>query len=129
MKKIVFIITVTLLFLASCINQKQEGVVVADTATFEKNMKEQNAQLVDVRTPAEFSDGHLKEATNIDILQPNFKEKVSGLDKEKPVLVYCKMGGRSSKAASILKDMGFTTIVDLDGGFQAWESADKEVVK
>ena len=68
-------------------------------------------------------------AQNCDVLADDFTEKVAVLDKEKPVMVYCKMGGRSSKAAAKLKELGFKHITDLEGGIMNWESADKTIVK
>lgn len=127
MRKIVFGILAIGLLAVSCINQKQDGVVVASPEAFEQKMNEPEVQVVDVRTTSEYVDGHISNATNIDVLQSDFKEKVASLDKEKPVMVYCKMGGRSAKAATILKEMGFKDVTDLEGGFTAWKSAGKGI--
>lgn len=129
MKKILFLAFASLLMATSCINQKQEGVVVANVTEFEKKMNEPEVQLIDVRTAGEYADGHLQMATNIDVLQSDFDDKVATLDKNKPVMVYCKMGGRSAKAASILKELGFTNIIDLEGGISAWNAANKPLEK
>ncbi len=129
MKKLVLGLFTLGLFTISCINQKQEGVVVASPETFEQKMTEADVQVVDVRTAGEYVDGHLVNATNIDVLQVDFKEKVANLDKDKPVMVYCKMGGRSAKAAGILKEMGFKDVTDLEGGYSAWVGADKQTEK
>lgn len=125
MKKLYVSFTMFLLMAVSCINQKQEGVVVASVDVFEQKMNEPNVQLVDVRTAGEYAEGHIAEATNIDVLQDDFQQKVASLDKEKPVMVYCKMGGRSAKAAGILKEMGFKDVTDLEGGYTAWKAANK----
>ena len=127
MKKIIVSLTTFLLMAVSCINQKQEGVVVASVDAFEQKVNEPEVQLIDVRTAAEYTDGYIANATNIDVLQSDFKDKVSSLDKEKPVMVYCKMGGRSAKAAGILKEMGFHEVTDLEGGITAWKAANKEI--
>ncbi|MDK2770621.1 rhodanese-like domain-containing protein [Flavobacterium haoranii] len=125
MKKIIFGALLTSVLAISCVNQKQEGVLVANPDTFEQKMTEPEVQILDVRTEGEFAEGHIQDAQNIDVLQDDFKEKVATLDKNKPVMVYCKMGGRSAKAAGILKEMGFTTIVDLEGGYTAWKASGK----
>ena len=125
MKKIIFGALLTSVLAISCVNQKQEGVLVANPDTFEQKMTEPEVQILDVRTEGEFAEGHIQDAQNIDVLQDDFKEKVATLDKNKPVMVYCKMGGRSAKAAGILKDMGFTTILDLEGGYTAWKASGK----
>lgn len=91
-----------------------------NVAGFKAMIADKEVQLVDVRTTEEFVDGHLAEASNIDILEKDFMIKANELDKEVPVLVYCRSGGRSSRAAGILEEMGFTAIYNLEGGITAW---------
>jgi len=79
-----------------------------------------DVQLVDVRTPEEYAAGHIENALNYNVNGPDFASQVAGLDKSKPVLLYCKMGGRSARAAKALEGMGFTTIYDLEGGYTDW---------
>jgi rhodanese-related sulfurtransferase len=83
------------------------------------------AQLVDVRTPEEYAGGHLQNAQNIDFRSSDFADKMSKLDKSKPVFVYCLSGGRSTNAANQLADMGFKEIYNMDGGIMKWRSAGK----
>lgn len=90
---------------------------------FNKLLVLDEIQLVDVRTPEEFQTGHIKDAENIDYNNESFKSKISSLDKSKPVLVYCRSGKRSASAAEIMKELGFTKIVSLDGGMISWEAA------
>lgn len=78
------------------------------------------AQLVDVRTPGEYNDGHLKGALNINYQGDSFTEEVSKLDKSKPVFVYCQMGGRSAEACNYMSNQGFTEIYDMENGFKSW---------
>ncbi len=80
--------------------------------------------LLDVRTPQEFSEGHIKGALNIDWLSNSFNHRVSFLDKSKKIYVYCKMGGRSLKSQSRLKELGFKNVVDLEGGFDSYSKKD-----
>lgn len=82
-------------------------------------------QIVDVRTPEEFSKGYIEGAFNIDINGPEFKKQMSALDKSKPVLIYCLSGGRSEKAAGIMRKQGFARVVELDGGLLKWNAAKK----
>lgn len=79
-------------------------------------------QIIDVRTPEEFQSGHIAAAKNINLYDQDFKAQLEKLNKQEPVFVYCKVGGRSAKAAKTLHDMGFTSIYDLDGGMMSWES-------
>lgn len=77
--------------------------------------------LIDVRTPAEFEEGKIAHAINMNVNEESFKDKVKDLDKNTPVYLYCRSGGRSMKAAEILKDLGFQKIYNLEGGYMNWE--------
>ena len=81
----------------------------------------ESARLIDVRTPQEFDKGHLPEAELIDFLENDFKQKIAILDKQDPVLVYCRSGNRSDRAAEQMEQMGFERIITLTGGILAWE--------
>ena len=81
------------------------------------------ATLIDVRTPDEFSKGHLQNAVNWDWNGNAFDEQISGLDKTKPVLVYCLSGGRSGAAASHMRNAGFKQVFELSGGIMKWRAA------
>jgi rhodanese-related sulfurtransferase len=83
--------------------------------------KNADVHLLDVRTGEEYGASHLKDAQNICVTNNDFEEKVKKLDKNKPVYVYCKKGGRSATAAKILSDMGFKQVYDLQGGITNWE--------
>ncbi|MBS1549647.1 MAG: thioredoxin fold domain-containing protein [Bacteroidetes bacterium] len=85
-------------------------------------------QILDVRTPKEFEEGHLKGALNMDWTQPAFKKEIAQLDKKKPVYVYCLSGGRSAKAADFLQENGFT-VYELQGGIMKWRAAQLPEVK
>ncbi len=87
-------------------------------------------QLLDVRTEEEWDEGHLKGAKRVDFTADGFLEKAKvALDSKKPVLVYCRSGGRSAKATKALREAGFTTVHDMAGGITAWEKAGKPVEK
>jgi thioredoxin len=80
-------------------------------------------QILDVRTPEEFSQGHLAKAINIDWNDKDFSAKTVLVDKARPVMIYCQAGGRSAAAANKLREMGFTSVYELDGGMNAWNAA------
>ena len=90
--------------------------------------QDQTAQLLDVRTPEEFAEGHLPGATNIDWRGEGFAEKAQKLDKARPVLVYCRSGRRSAEAANVLDGLGFKTY-NMKGGILAWTSEGKPVTQ
>ena len=86
-------------------------------------------QLIDVRTPEEFEDGHLENSRNMNYYDDDFKQQLSVLDKNQKVYVYCKKGGRSANAAELLSEMGFTEIYDLEGGIDNWKDKGLKTVK
>ena len=94
-----------------------------------KNLKNKNFVILDVRTPEEYAEGHLANATNVDFKATDFAEKVSKLDKTKTYLVYCRAGHRSASAAEIMKTQAFQTIYNLDGGITQWTTDKNPVVK
>ena len=126
MKNIFLSLSVLVLVACSCVKQ-QDGVTLVDSNKFEEQMKEPTSQIVDVRTSEEFNDGHITNAINMDVTSDDFESKIATLDKEKPVMVYCKAGGRSAKAAGILKEKGFKQVYDLDGGMIGWNEAKKPI--
>jgi len=112
MKKVLFF-----LFIA-CTHQSSQ-IEVVEKVVFQILIK-QNHQLIDVRTPSEFSQGHIEKAINIDINSPNFQQLLSEMDKNQTILVYCAVGGRSAKAAKVMGSLGFEKIYDLKGGYRTW---------
>lgn len=95
---------------------------------FEKTLRTKG-QLVDVRTPAEFATGHLEGAINIDIYSPDFEKRLAALDKNVPLYLYCRSGGRSGQALAKAKSLGFKKAVHMAGGITAWQGAGKKTVK
>lgn len=103
---------------ASVVSEMQEPVIkVISKDMFKAAVSNKDVQLVDVRTPDEYSGGHIENALNINIYDQDFAQKISKLDKDKPVYIYCRSGARSQSAASQMKDLGFKSIIDLKGGY------------
>lgn len=109
------------------INNVKDVIAVISPEEFNKNMDD--TQLVDVRTPKEFSEGHLKNAVNIDFFDASFMEDMGKLDKNKELYIYCRSGNRSGKASKKLKAAGFTKVYDLEGGIIKWNKNNFEVIK
>ena len=106
---------------SSVTNLKVDGfdVKAADPAVF----------LVDVRTPDEYAEGHLRGAANIDCQAPDFLEQFEAVcPKETPVAVYCRTGRRSAEAAKKLSKAGYD-VANLEGGIVGWQEAGKPVTK
>jgi rhodanese-related sulfurtransferase len=101
--------------------QEKKTIKVLDVVTYKKAISN-DVQLVDVRTPKEYNEGFIKNAKNIDYFSDDFKENMKEFDKEKPLYLYCRSGGRSGKASKILKELGFKEIYDLKGGYLAWSN-------
>lgn len=110
-------------------DQKQESKTGAihkdlDTETFKTQYeKANNALLIDVRTPKEVAEGYIKNAKNIDFYNEKFMEIINELDKNQPIYLYCRSGGRSGEALVMLKDSGFTEVYNLLEGFNGWKAA------
>lgn len=81
---------------------------------------EQGALLVDVRTPEEFGSGHVDGALNVPVGELEAKLATFPAKKNQNVLVYCRSGRRSAKAAMILTKAGFTKVYGL-GGMSNWK--------
>jgi len=143
MKKLLFIIPIAITLTAmSCSTnseqtttpqQNEEGVTVisknVDVAEFSKLVNSGEGQVLDVRTPEEWAEGTIKGAIKMNIFDADFNTQLNQLDKSQPVYVYCKSGGRSGKATKIMKELGFTTVYNLNGGMGAWNSAGHKTVK
>ncbi|TXD46910.1 rhodanese-like domain-containing protein [Polaribacter sp. IC073] len=84
-------------------------------------LEKEKVQLMDVRTPKEIEEGFIESAKFANFFEADFYEKASKqLDKNKPVYLYCRSGGRSVKASLILKEKGFK-VVNVLGGYSQWE--------
>lgn len=71
------------------------------------------ATVIDVRTPAEYSERRVEGAALLDFQSPDFAERVEGLDPDTEYVVYCRSGNRSARAAEVMRNAGLTV---LDGG-------------
>ena len=122
-------VLLVLLTFFNCKNNSSEAIELITAAELKEISKIEGIQLVDVRTPNEYNEGHLPNALNIDFLDKNFEINIQQLDKTRPVIVYCQRGSRSAKCASQLIANGFVKIYDLDNGFSKWKSSGLEVEK
>ncbi len=126
MKKLFFIF-LSLLGLNACANAQGKSYTDMDVEAFSKYMVNDSVQLVDVRTPEEFSEGHIKGAKNINVFDKDFIDKsLKALDTSKPVAVYCRSGKRSADAARKLSEKGYH-VTNLKGGILAWKGKDQPI--
>src|SRR5690606_38149639 len=88
----------------------------------EQLKEDDNALVLDVRTPEEVEEGYIPGATHIDIyLGQGFLDEVEKLDLSKNFYVYCRSGNRSGQACAILNSLGVENAFNLEGGFNDWE--------
>ncbi|GAA4623192.1 rhodanese-like domain-containing protein [Cellulomonas oligotrophica] len=100
-------------------------VDVEEAATL---LEDPDVTVVDVRTPAEFAEGHLDGAVNIDLSDPAFADLVAELPQDGAYLVYCRTDNRSGTATDLMAEEGLTDVHDLDGGVVAWAEAGMPLV-
>jgi len=83
---------------------------------------ETNNIILDVRTPEEFSEGYIANATNLNIYDANtFMSKIQSYKKENSYYLYCKSGARSAQACQIMSQLGFNNVYNLLGGITNWK--------
>ncbi|WP_017256719.1 rhodanese-like domain-containing protein [Pedobacter arcticus] len=130
MKSVLFIF-VTLLFTGFTVKaQTAKSNVILASKIFSDSLQNNPALvLLDVRTPEEFSEGHLKNALNYDFKSADFKAKIVELDKAKTYYLYCKSGKRSAAATAEMRSNGFKSIYELDGGITKWVADGMQTVK
>ncbi|MEP4259453.1 MAG: rhodanese-like domain-containing protein [Rhizobiaceae bacterium] len=87
--------------------------------------------LIDVREPDEFREGHIAGAINIPRGLLEFKLSADPAldDRGLNLVIYCKNSGRAALSAQAMKEMGYARVLSISGGIDAWQAADKPVVK
>ena len=120
---------ILVLLAAGPVSQQMYGIKNANTAQSVQLLNRENAVVVDVCEPKEFSAGHVPNAINFPL--SSLKGRLRELEKHKnrPVIVSCRSGNRSMKGAVLLRKHGFPTVYNLSGGLQAWERDNLPVEK
>ncbi len=110
------------------------GCVLDKTATIEditpqeastliqNNQNNPDFVIIDVRTPEEFGEEHIEQATNIDFYSEAFRDTLNALDKNKTYLIYCRVGGRSGSALDIMAELNFKEVHNILGGINQWKA-------
>ena len=125
MKKLLTCLLATLGLTSAC---GQGNFEDTDVPGFAELIADSSVVVLDVRTAAEFTEGHIQGAIMIDQNQSDFVEKAKAtLPIDKKIAVYCRSGRRSANAAGKLADIGYKC-VNLKGGIIAWKDAGKPVV-
>tara|TARA_B110000091_G_scaffold138682_1_gene148289 strand:- start:35 stop:385 length:351 start_codon:yes stop_codon:yes gene_type:complete len=98
-----------------------QGVILTVPADTFVSQLTKTTILIDVRTPEEFDEGHLSGAVNVSVTSIDFVNQINEFSKKGPIYVYCRSGKRSNRAAKIMKADGFRLIIELEGGYLAWQ--------
>lgn len=124
-----FFVCVFLFGLMACSSKPKDKFTNLSADEFEKLIENDDVQRLDVRTVAEYSEGHIPGSININIFDDKFSAAANEiLDKSKPVAVYCKSGRRSRNAARLLVKKGYT-VYNLDKGILNWIDLGKDIEK
>ena len=121
-KRAIYLIAMTM-----CITQasgcNNNDIASISAPEFEQQIKANSVQLLDVRTPEEYAEGHIAGAVNIDVQSDDFQPTArQELSKDSTILVYCRSGRRSLDAAEILTRLGYR-VVNLKGGILDWQAS------
>ena len=119
-------LAITLMIMAMSATQisscnSNDNITSVSAPEFDKEIKANSVQLLDVRTPQEYAEGHIDGAFNINIQSDDFQQRAEKeLSKDSTILVYCRSGRRSMEAAEMLTKLGYK-VVNLKGGIIEWK--------
>jgi|SanBayMetagenome_1026888.scaffolds.fasta_scaffold01445_3 rhodanese-related sulfurtransferase len=107
------------------------AIARGDVSTTEaaQMMKKSSTIVVDVRTPAEYAEGHLYNSRLIDYYKTDFWSRIALLPKNATIIVYCRVGRRSKDTETKLREMGFLHVYNMLGGFDAWKKEQRKYEK
>ena len=118
-----------LLLLPSCAgeNKTSAGSTVLPVEEYVQNLNtDTTAFMIDVRTPEEYAEGHIKGAVLMNVMDEQaFLAGIDTLDASHTYYIYCRSGRRSQKASGLMSERGLK-VVDLQGGYNAWKEAEKK---
>ena len=130
------VVTIILGLLVGCVSETTTSTqfvkdVTAQEAMTIINENQDNPEFIiaDVRTLAEFNDGHIENAVNIDFNSEAFRSEIGKLDRNNKYLVYCRSGNRSSGAVKLMLELEFTDVYHLYEGIIGWTSGGYSTVK
>ena len=133
-KSFILSISLSCLISSACSNIEDPSVVNQEfqfinmkAVEAAKILKENpNAVVLDIRTSAEFNEGHIPNAVNIDYKADSFESELEMLDRDATYVMHCRSGRRSANSFEIFKKLGFKNVVHIDDGILGWK---EELVK
>ena len=126
MRSMLLISLVLVLVVAACGQDAGDSVSPQEA---KKMIAKGDVVVLDVRTPGEWSSGHLEGAEHNNVYGDEFVEKLSKMDKDVTTIVYCRSGARSSRAQSVMKKQGFKSVINMTGGITGWVAMDYPIVQ
>ncbi|MGE4420875.1 MAG: rhodanese-like domain-containing protein [Pseudodesulfovibrio sp.] len=107
-----------------------EGVTAVSAVQAQADLAaDPDIRVLDIRTPAEFAEGHVRGALNIDFLSADFAERLGKLDRDAAYLVYCRSGNRSARAMKVFGRLGFSRVLHMSKGIRDWQGQGLPLVK
>ena len=123
-----FLILISSVLFFGCSSNSQPYINL-NPIEFQTAIENEGGIILDVRTPKEVSSGAIKNASTIDFYDQDFEKKISKIQKDKTVYVYCKSGARSSQAAKLLLNSGQAKVVNLNGGIMSWQATQFPLIR
>ena len=122
-------VVMVMLIKAELDHQANRGSFLSPSMAIRLMNNHSDALILDIRTVADYKNGHIKGAKNIPL--SDFAASVDGLsgDKAEPVLIYCNSGSTVTRAIKLLKKAGFEKVNNLEGGIAAWKEANMPLSK
>ena len=122
-------LSILVLLLAGGPSVQAESDVIEAATLLEQLEGEAPPLVLDVRTSREFASGHVPTARNVPVQEledvlPDLRREI---ESGRPVVVYCERGGRASRAESMLRDAGFSSILHLKGDMSGWRSEGRPI--
>ena len=124
--KYILIVVFSIIFSCSLINNESVNQINSDELI--EFIELNDAVLVDVRTEDEYNSGYIENSLNIDYFSNEFSVNADKLDKNTPIILYCRSGKRSSMSANKISKLGFKEIYNLQGGILEWIEEGNAVV-
>ncbi len=104
--------------------QLKQDIINLNPSEFKEAVeKDPDAILIDVRTARELAEGTLENSLHLDYLAQDFLDRIDQLDRSRSYYLFCRTGRRSVRTGILMKNWGFTRLVNLDGGLTAWEKS------
>jgi len=129
MNRIILFLLTPLLFISACAqNTQNKSYTDVNSQEFSKLITSGKGTLLDVRTENEFKNGHIANAGQLDIYNPDFRSRILLLPKDQPVYIYCLTGSRSRSAAQLLSQNGYKQVYNLQRGIMEWNQQNMPVV-